>query len=58
MKAAILTADQFDEAELLVPYYRMLEGRNRATSARCRASNGYPLAATRAASECSRAEAS
>lgn len=56
MKAVILTADQFDEAELLVPYYRMLEeGAKVHIVAPVRRTlhgkHGYPLAATRAASE-------
>lgn len=56
MKVCLLTADQFEEAELLVPYYRMLEegvAADIVAPARgtVRGKHGYPMEAARAAAE-------
>ena len=56
MKALILTSDEFEEAELLVPYYRLLEENiavDIAAQSRgaLRGKHGYPCAATKSLAE-------
>ncbi len=56
MKAIILTTDRFEEAELLVPYYRLQEEGVQVdivapTRAAIRGKHGYPVTPARAAGE-------